>query len=324
MKNTKDIMVDLVSDIGLTDVTYDYIELVKFRKYRIFSNNYNKKISFVNKGVHFREVIENRTFELGNIIKSYKVDISDNKQIENNSLLSVMRARKSDRKYQNKITKRELIQLLSVSYNYNNQNKKWNIASGGGTYPIEVFFINAKIEGIERLSGEEIEEILSIVQEKITEMFFDEVHFGKFQYQLTAVLNFKQANKEFYLVNESRKVELKERFDRYVQETTIDGSRKVIENEWISFLDKLFDTNLTQYTESQIIAVAEKYMKSIETMGDKKYLKEYRSSLIHRAGKWKKAVFMPLYYQVKGNEKWDKEYNNRDIYSTRRKDFFRT
>ncbi len=150
MKNTKDIMVDLVSDIGLTDVTYDYIELVKFRKYRIFSNNYNKKISFVNKGVHFREVIENRTFELGNIIKSYKVDISDNKQIENNSLLSVMRARKSDRKYQNKITKRELIQLLSVSYNYNNQNKKWNIASGGGTYPIEVFFINAKIEGIEK------------------------------------------------------------------------------------------------------------------------------------------------------------------------------
>lgn len=49
-------------------------------------------------------------------------------------------------------------------------------------------------------------------------------------------------------------------------------------------------------------------MESIETMGDKKFLKEYRSSLIHRAGKWKKAVFMPLYYQVKGNEKWDKEY----------------
>ena len=168
--------------------------------------------------------------------------------------------------------------------------------------------VTTKIEGIERLSGEEIEEILSIVQEKITEMFFDEVHFGKFQYQLTAVLNFKQANKEFYLVNESRKVELKERFDRYVQETTIDGSRKVIENEWISFLDKLFDTNLTQYTESQIIEVAEKYMKSIETMGDKKYLKEYRSSLIHRSGKWKKVVFMPLYYQVKGSEKWNKEY----------------
>ena len=168
--------------------------------------------------------------------------------------------------------------------------------------------VTTKIEGIERLSGEEIEEILSIVQEKITEMFFDEVHFGKFQYQLTAVLNFKQANKEFYLVNESRKVELKERFDRYVQETTIDGSRKVIENEWISFLDKLFDTNLTQYTESQIIEVAEKYMKSIETMGDKKYLKEYRSSLIHRSGKWKKVVFMPLYYQVKGSENWKIKY----------------
>ena len=106
--------------------------------------------------------------------------------------------------------------------------------------------VTTKIEGIERLSGEEIEEILSIVQEKITEMFFDEVHFGKFQYQLTVVLNFKQANKEFYLVNEPRKVELKERFDKYVRETTIDGSRKVIENEWISFLDKLFDTNLTQ------------------------------------------------------------------------------
>ena len=168
--------------------------------------------------------------------------------------------------------------------------------------------VTTKIEGIERLSGEEIEEILSIVQDKITEMFFDEVHFGKFQYQLTVVLNFKQANKEFYLVNEPRKVELKERFDKYEQETTIDGSRKVIENEWISFLDKLFDTNLTQYTESQIIAVAEKYMESIETMGDKKFLKEYRSSLIHRAGKWKKAVFIPLYYQVKGSEKWNKEY----------------
>jgi hypothetical protein len=168
--------------------------------------------------------------------------------------------------------------------------------------------VTAKIEGLESLSREEIEEILVLVEQKIGEMFFNEVHFGKFQYELTTILNFRHASKEFYLVNEPRKIELKERFDRYVRETTIDGSRKVIENEWISFLDKLFDTNLTQYTESQIIAVAEKYMESIETMGDKKFLKEYRSSLIHRAGKWKKAMFMPLYYQVKGNEKWDKEY----------------
>ena len=168
--------------------------------------------------------------------------------------------------------------------------------------------VTAKIEGLESLSREEIEEILVLVEQKIGEMFFNEVHFGKFQYELTTILNFRHTSKEFYLVNEPRKIELKERFDKYVRETTIDGSRKVIENEWISFLDKLFDTNLTQYTESQIIAVAEKYMESIETMGDKKFLKEYRSSLIHRAGKWKKAVFIPLYYQVKGNEKWDKEY----------------
>ena len=168
--------------------------------------------------------------------------------------------------------------------------------------------VTTKIEGIESLSREEIEEILSIVEKRISEMFFDEVHLGKFEYQLTTILNFRHANKEFYLVNEPRKAELKQRFDRYVQETTIDHSRKIIEHEWITFLDKLFDTNLNQYTESQIITVAEKYMESIEAMQNRDFLKEYRSSLIHQAGKWKKAMFMPLYYQVKGNEKWDKEY----------------
>ena len=168
--------------------------------------------------------------------------------------------------------------------------------------------VTTKIEGIESLSREEIEEILSIVEKRITEMFFDEVHLGKFEYQLTTILNFRHANKEFYLVNESRKAELKERFDRYVQETTIDHSRKIIEYEWITFLDKLFDTNLNQYTESQIITVAEKYMESIEAMQDRDFLKKYRSSLIHQAEKWKKTVFMPLYYQEKGSEKWEKEY----------------
>ena len=168
--------------------------------------------------------------------------------------------------------------------------------------------VTTKIEGIESLSREEIEEILSIVEKRITEMFFDEVHLGKFEYQLTTILNFRHTNKEFYLVNEPRKAELKERFDRYVQETTIDHSRKIIEYEWITFLDKLFDTNLNQYTESQIITVAEKYMESIEAMQNRDFLKKYRSSLIHQAEKWKKAVFMPLYYQEKGSEKWEKEY----------------
>ena len=186
----------------------------------------------------------------------------------------------------------------------NQSNKKIEVSldrDGFGT-------VTTKIEGIESLSREEIEEILSIVEKRITEMFFDEVHLGKFEYQLTAILNFRHANKEFYLVNEPRKAELKERFDRYVQETTIDHSRKIIEYEWITFLDKLFDTNLNQYTESQIITVAEKYMESIEAMQNRDFLKKYRSSLIHQAEKWKKAVFMPLYYQEKGSEKWEKEY----------------
>ncbi|WP_315500597.1 hypothetical protein [Capnocytophaga gingivalis] len=52
--------------------------------------------------------------------------------------------------------------------------------------------VTAKIEGLESLSREEIEEILVLVEQKIGEMFFNEVHFGKFQYELTTILNFRR------------------------------------------------------------------------------------------------------------------------------------
>jgi SagB-type dehydrogenase family enzyme len=147
MKNSKDVLRDLVSEIGLSNIAYDYIEKIKYKKFHILSNNFNKKIPLVN-GYHvYKDMITNGTFEIGNIEKSFKIKSNLNSK-ERDTFVGLMDNRKSIRQYSKNLNKEELFDLLKTSYYINKKNGKRNIASGGATYPIEMFYLNINTTGI--------------------------------------------------------------------------------------------------------------------------------------------------------------------------------
>ena len=161
------------------------------------------------------------------------------------------------------------------------------------------------ISNFSTLSKEEKKTIANTLQEKITKMFFTEAFFGKFQYKTLVNIEFQDYTLQFKLVHEARKAELKKRFDTFMEEVINHPSREMEDGEIVSFLDKLFDTELNGYTASQIIAIAEKTFKLYA--GKKNWLKENARSLTFKAEYWASEVFYPLYYDEKG-PRWNIEY----------------
>lgn len=168
------------------------------------------------------------------------------------------------------------------------------------------------IAGFHEIPQETVENtIIPALEEQLTQMFFNPDFYYRFEYKLTLVFEFqfglgRHFQKELTLEHPERKAELKERLDAYVQKVIYDATDKMKEKEIHSFFSKIFDFNLNQYTEDKVIEILEKGITLIDPKW-KKVTKEYLWCLLYYSNQWKEAVFMPLYYNVKG-EDWSKEY----------------
>ncbi len=151
MKTLRDKLENLVFDIGLTEHAFNFIESAKLQPFQVMSNNYNEKIAIVNKNPAYKDLIMNSSFEVGRIEKSFQIkNTKENEEL--NTLKDVMIKRKSTRSYSKKVSKEELFTLLSTAYfqHTKDNQKRRNIASGGGTYPIELFYFNLNTTGLPR------------------------------------------------------------------------------------------------------------------------------------------------------------------------------
>ena len=168
------------------------------------------------------------------------------------------------------------------------------------------------IAGFHEIPQETVENtIIPALEEQLTQMFFNPDFYYRFEYKLTLVFEFqfglgRHFQKELTLEHPERKAELKERLDAYVQKVIYDQTAKMKEKEIHSFFDKLFDFELNGYSEDKVIEILEKGITLIDPKW-KKTMEEYRFGLHYHTNEWKEAVFMPLYYNVKG-EDWSKEY----------------
>ena len=168
------------------------------------------------------------------------------------------------------------------------------------------------IAGFHEISQETVEKtIIPALEEQLTQMFFNPDFYYRFEYKLTLVFEFqfglgRHFQKELTLEHPERKAELKERLDAYVQKVIYDETAKMKEKEIHSFFSKIFDFDLNQYTEDKVIEILERGITLIDPKW-KKVTKEYLWCLLYYSNQWKEAVFMPLYYNVKG-EDWSKEY----------------
>ena len=154
-------------------------------------------------------------------------------------------------------------------------------------------------------------ELLPALEEQLTQMFFNPEFYYRFEYKLTLVFDFlsatgHHARKQVRLEHPERKAELKERLDTYVQKVIYEATEKMKEKELHSFFDKLFDFELTGYSEDKVVEILNKGITLIDPKW-KKTLKEYQWCLLYRTREWKEKVFMKLYYKIKG-EDWSKKY----------------
>ena len=144
-------------------------------------------------------------------------------------------------------------------------------------------------------------ELLPALEEQITQMFFNPEFYYCFEYKLTLVLDFLSASghharKQVRLEHHERKAELKERLDTYVQKVIYEATEKMKEKELHSFFDKLFNFELTGYSEDKVIEILNKGITLIDPKW-KKTLKEYQWCLLYHTREWKEKVFMKLYYK---------------------------
>ena len=169
------------------------------------------------------------------------------------------------------------------------------------------------IAGFHEIPQEMVEKtIIPALEEQLTQMFFNPDFYYRFEYKLTLVFEFqfrlgRHFQKELTLEHPERKAELKERLDTYIQKVIYDETAKMKEKEIHSFFDKLFDFELNGYSEDKVIEILEKGFLLIDPKW-KKTMEEYLWCLLYYSNQWKEQVFVPLYYNVKG-EDWSKEYS---------------
>ena len=158
------------------------------------------------------------------------------------------------------------------------------------------------IKDFEQLPDDFIDnELLPALEEQLTQMFFNPEFYYRFEYKLTLVFDFLSASghharKQVRLEHHERKAELKERLDTYVQEVIYEATEKMKEKELHSFFDKLFNFELTGYSEDKVIEILNKGITLIDPKW-KKTLKEYQWCLLYHTREWKEKVFMKLYYK---------------------------
>ena len=158
------------------------------------------------------------------------------------------------------------------------------------------------IKDFEQLPDDFIDnELLPALEEQFTQMFFNPELYYRFQYKLALVLDFltatgHHARKQVRLEHPERKAELKERLDTYVQKVIYEATEKMKEKKVHSFFDKLFDFELTGYSEDKVIEILDKGITLIDPKW-KKTLEEYQWSLLYHTREWKEKVFMKLYYK---------------------------
>ena len=144
-------------------------------------------------------------------------------------------------------------------------------------------------------------ELLPALEEQLTQMFFNPEFYYSFEYKLTLVFDFLSASghharKQVRLEHPERKAELKERLDTYVQKVIYEATEKMKEKEVHTFFDKLFDFELTGYSEDKVVEILNKGITLIDPKW-KKTLKEYQWCLLYHTREWKEKVFMKLYYK---------------------------
>lgn len=146
-------IINLLYEQNLSEHALDFLESSKMEEYDIM--DYNFRLMSVMSSPHYMDQIKNHSNELG-IVEEVKLACSE-MGMRSQNLHELNSARKSIRSFSNEpLDFKDLSNLLSLSYSITQPEDQQllplrrNIASGGGLYPIDLYFINRHVNGLKK------------------------------------------------------------------------------------------------------------------------------------------------------------------------------
>ncbi|MFA8298926.1 MAG: SagB/ThcOx family dehydrogenase [Hyphomicrobiales bacterium] len=147
MKKKRREIVNMFYDDYVRPETFDFLEISKLTEYN--NLNFSEHIGNIRMSPFHVNAMTKYTPDLNYFErKPLKLSGEENEKVK--GLKKVFESRKSTRTFgEEKLNYTQLSDLFKLSY-YILEDKRRNIASGGGLYPIELFFINLNVEGLDK------------------------------------------------------------------------------------------------------------------------------------------------------------------------------
>jgi len=184
-------IINYLYDECISQEAFEFIESSKMHQYDVIE--YSKRLVEIMNTDYFMEHIANHSHELG-FADEYLLENTHFDEHETKALNSLNHGRVSLREFNKKegLSFVKLSQLIKLSYTKTRAGIKdkfipsaRNIASGGGLYPVDMYFVNQRIEelpkgvyhyNLDRMSLEKISNFESDItfQEAVKKAFFTE------------------------------------------------------------------------------------------------------------------------------------------------------
>ena len=149
-----------------------------------------------------------------------------------------------------------------------------------------------------------VEEIVPKIKNKFEELFFKYKDSFLFRYKFLLVLEFegeegllkdRTYSKEFYIENKERKEELKSKMEDYIKEVIFEEKKAIKDDrECVVFVGNLFDFNLMEYSEKDLIKLIEKILQVMKSVKNRKLEKEIQHDILYHLREWIDDIFLKL------------------------------
>ncbi|ERT49452.1 DUF6138 family protein [Fusobacterium polymorphum] len=149
-----------------------------------------------------------------------------------------------------------------------------------------------------------VKEILPEIKSKFEEIFFKYKDSFLFRYKFLLILEFegeegllkdRTYSEKFYIENKERKEELKSKMEDYIKEVIFEEKKAIKDDrECVVFIGNLFDFNLMEYSESDLIELIEKILQVMKSVKNRKLEKEIQHDILYHLGEWTDDIFLKL------------------------------
>lgn len=164
-----------------------------------------------------------------------------------------------------------------------------------------------ELKGINDIEKIEFIQIWSDILSEIEVFFLNPDNEPMFAYKLRLVIEFESLKdnsrfEEFFdFEDKKRKEQLKEKMQEYIQEVVYTAKRQIKdEREMIVFCDNIFNFELMEYDELQLIEILEKSFHNMKFFKNQKLERYFYSNVLNMLKKWTEKDFFPLYCEEIG------------------------